>query len=363
MKTLNLLLVLFALLTIISCDNEDVDDIGQRTTTADLIAEESDLFALLNRVVTDDPDTSEITCIEFVYSFIVVEYDTDLQIVASQTVANDLEFSAFLLNVPDTHFVNISFPITSTLEDGTTFEVNNKEELETAIQQCREEQEEELIGQCFNILKDCVWEVALPDNVLFNTYTDAVFDNDSDGTTDMYYRGDEYNGTWIVYFIEDELHVNINLQGEGDVQDDWNFDWKTQILGDNTLAILNDDGVSFLLSKECEEENYCKTLDFEQCVVDGASVFTLSDYDECIIIIAAPQQFVDEVTGEVSPLVAWDIAYFETEVDATTGTNPITSDYTVAATTFVQTIYARIDNPDTGEFTIAAVNLITITCD
>lgn len=362
MKLSNLLSVLFVIFVFASCDNEDVDDIGQ-ITAVDLIAEESNLFSLLDRVVTNDPDALEITCIDFVYSFVVVVYDADLEIVSSVVVSNNQGFSSLLSGVAEDHFINLSFPITSTLENGTSFEINNKAELEMSINDCKEEQELQIIGQCTNLLLDCVWEIALPDDILFSTYTDAVFDNDSDGTTDLFYRGVVYNGTWTVYFIEDELHVNINLQGEGDVQTDWNFDWKTEILSNNMMSIRNDDGDAFLFSKECETENYCKTLDFESCIVDGTATFTLSDYDECVIIIAAPQQTVDETTGEVSDLVAWEITYYETQIDADTSTNVLINEFVFTAAAGQQIIFARIENPTTEEFTTVPVNLLPEDCE
>ncbi|MFT6601482.1 MAG: hypothetical protein ACJAZZ_000613 [Dokdonia donghaensis] len=362
MKLSHIILSIFALLVFASCDNEDVDDLNQ-TTTADLIAEESNLFDLLDQVVKDDPNEVDITCIDFIYSFIVIVYNEDLQIISSQTVSNDGEFSTILSNIEANQFINVSFPITSELEDGTTFQVNNKEELEAAILACKAEEEEELINECTGLFLECVWEVALPDDVAFSTYTNAVFDNEDDGTTDLYYRGVSYNGTWTVYLIEGELHININLQGEGDVQSAWNFDWKTVIQSNDTMTITNDEGVSFVLNKECDEANYCKTLDFESCIIDGESSFTLSDYDDCVIIIAAPQQEVDEVTGEVSPLVEWGITYYDSQSDADAAINILADQYIISATAGTQVVYARIENPETLEYTVATINLIPEDCE
>ena len=37
------------------------------------------------------------------------------------------------------------------------------------------------------------------------TYENAVFDVSNVGEVDFYYRGTEYDGTWIMYFIENEF--------------------------------------------------------------------------------------------------------------------------------------------------------------
>ena len=362
MKLSHIILSIFALLVFASCDNEDVDDLSQ-ITTADLIAEESNLFNLIDRIVTDDPDAREVTCIDFVYSFVVIEYNEDLQIISSQTVSNDSEFASLLISIEENHFINVSFPITSQLEDGTTFEVANKEELEEAIIACKAEEEQQLIESGTELLLECVWEVMLPEDEVFNTYTNAVFDNGNEGLTEFYYRGESYNGTWIVFAIEGEVHVNINLQGDGDVQSDWNFDWKLIVDSNNSFTIENDEGVSFVLNKECDEADYCKTLDFESCIIDGEASFTLSDYDDCVVIIAAPQQEVDEVTGEVSPLVEWGISYYDSQSDADAAINVLADQYITGATAGTQVVYARIENPDTLEYTVATINLIPEDCE
>ncbi len=362
MKFINQILFSLTFLVLLSCENEPVD-VFTEVSSADLISGDSNLYFLLNKVVSDDQATSDITCIDFVYSFIVVIYDENLEILSSQTVSNDSEFYNMLQSTADDQFINVSFPITSSLQDGSTFEINNKNELEQSIADCKAEEEEQLLTECTNLLTDCVWEVALPDTDNINTYVDSVFRNNSDGPTTYFYRGEIYNGTWIVYFIEDELHININLQGEDDVQMDWNFDWKTEILGANTMQIVSSDDREFILSKECQEDNYCTTLDFEECVQDGQADISLSGYEECVIIISAPQQTIDTETGEISPLINWDITYHLTASDAESGINALEDNFVLYESAGVQTIYARIENPETLDYTVTILALIPQQCN
>ena len=165
--------------------NEDVDDLFTATNTADLIAEDSELFELLERATSDD-DASElkpITCIRFIYSFTVVIYLENYELERSQIVNNDAEFSALLGEVGEGQFVGVSFPITSQLEDGSTFEVNNKDELKAAIDACVIQEQEGIIGECEGLLQSCVWEVQLPAGATdYDTYENAVFDVAEDGT-------------------------------------------------------------------------------------------------------------------------------------------------------------------------------------
>ncbi len=362
MKYRNIILGILISFLIVSCNNEDVDDFLQ-ITEADLIAEGSDLFSLISQVTDDDPNDGEITCIDFIYAFTVVVYSDDIDLEYSEIVSNDQEFSDLLGSIEEGQYVGISFPIRSTLDDGTTFEVNDKDELKEAIDACKEEEQQEIIGTCTNLLLECVWEVQIPDDVIFSTYTDAVFDVNNDGTVAFYYRGDLYEGTWIVYFIEDQLHININLDDDGDVGLDWNFDWKTVIVDNATMNIRVDEDTRFVLKKECEEENYCTTLDFEVCELEenpGVAEYVLQDYEACIIIIAAPQPELDAM-GELPDAIEWELTFYTTQEDADTGVNPIAAD--VPLTTDTQEIYVRITDPLTQEFYTTVITFTAVTCE
>ncbi|WP_299680520.1 hypothetical protein [uncultured Dokdonia sp.] len=361
----NFLLSITILFCLVSCGNEDLDDLFQ-ITEAELIAEDSELFDLMNRITTDDPSATDVTCINFIYSFTVVIYNEDIELQSSIIVNNDEEFSNVLGSVEDGQFINVSFPITSTLDDGTSLTINDKDELRAAIDACIEEEQEIIIGNASASAVECVWEVQIPDDIAFNTYVDAVFKLSSAGVVEFFYRGDVYDGTWIFYFIEDELHLNINLddsETDGVVGEDWNFDWKVLALTNVMIDIENDAATRFILEKECEAGAYCTTLLFEECEEEdtpGVATFTLEDYIECIIVIAAPQPEINDM-GEVSDPVEWQITFYDTEIEAETAINPIPAD--VAIITDVRDIYVRIENPDTLEFTTTLLTLQSMECE
>lgn len=349
-----------------SCDNEDLDDFGEQVTAVDLIAEESELFDLLNRVASDDGVQEELTCIEFTYNFTVVTYNENLEVVNSAIVSTDSEFFQYLQEVGDNELINVSFPITSTDQEGNTIEINNKEELSIAIKECKEIIEEQMIGHGTNLLLECVWEVAIPESSMYSTYTDAVFDTNSNGTVNFFYRGDLYQGTWIVYIINDALHININLANEDEIVEDWNFDWKTEIANNFQIDLVNDVGEAVILRKECEAENYCKTLTYFNCEDEdtpGIASMNPNDYTECVIIIAAPQQEFNEITGQLSDPIDWVVTYHTEMQEAEGGTNPITSDLEVMNDGLGVTVYARIQDPDTQEYTIEELILQAALCD
>ena len=362
MKFRNFLLGICVIFCLVSCENEDIDDLFQ-ITEADLIAEDSDLFSLLDRVTTDDPSATDVTCIDFIYAFTVVIYDEDIDLQSSVIVNNDEEFSDVLGMVDDGQYINVSFPISSTLDDGTSLVLNDKDELRAAIDACIEEEQEIIIGTSTATALECVWTVQIPDDVVFSTYTDAVFKLKNAGVVEFFYRGDLYEGTWIFYFIEDELHININLDTDEMVGEDWNFDWKVNAINNVLIDIEIEDETRFLLEKVCEPEDFCTTLLFEECELEdmpGTASFILEDYIDCIIVIAAPQPEVDEM-GELPDPIDWVITFYNTQEDADINANAIPAN--VAILTDMQEVYVRIENPETLEFTTTLITLLSEECE
>ena len=362
MKFRNFLLGVCVLFCLVSCENEDIDDLFQ-ITEADLIAEDSDLFSLLDRVTTDDPSATDVTCIDFIYSFTVVIYNEDIDLQSSRIVNNDAEFSDVLDMVGDGQYINVSFPISSTLDDGTSLVINDKDELRAAIDACIEEEQEQAIGNGTSILVECVWKVQIPDDVVFSTYTDAVFQVNDNGIVVFYYRGEAYGGTWILYFIDDILHINISLDTDEIVGEDWNFDWKVNTISSAVIDFEIDEETRFILEKVCEPDTYCKTFFFEECELEdmqGTASFTLENYVDCIIVMAAPQPEVDDM-GELPEPIEWIVAFYNTQEDADMNTNPIPAD--VAIVTDMQEVYVRIENPETLEFTTTLITLLSEECE
>jgi len=331
----------------------DLDDNEELGTVAieNVIQKNSELYELIERVAeTEDED--EITCIKFIYSFTMLEFDADLMVVNQYTVSSDANFSMILENIPDGNSIGINFPIQSILESGEEFLIQNKDELKQAIDDCIEEQQDQITGQCSLYFQECVWIVS-HDDENEDAYENAVFDVADDGTFEFYNNGELHEGTWIFYFIEDELHVNITFEAAGDTADDWNFDWKVESFSSEMMQFAND-GVSFTLTNECEEENYCTQLIFSECEsVEGSGVseFIFENYIPCILQI----EDLEALTADDS------IAFYQTQADADAEINPLfqTSYQNI---TQEQTIYVRVNYGLTGEFFIIPITIISTTC-
>ncbi len=244
MKTkLNLLpLVMLLFLSLITNSCKDLDDSIKIPNSEDLIRRDSELYNLIDRVTKQEDDPlQDIVCIDFVYPIHLEIYDSTLHPIGSVTIIGDDNFSAFLSFLPPDQSLSISYPISTTLADGSEFTVNNNSELKLAIDSCSRE---DIISYCSGlfstssptIVTPCVWKVQY-DAAGDNRYLGGYFDANVDGTITFYYGGQQYTGSWIFLFVNDEFHININLEGTSQVAQDWNIDRRVIVAGDEIYII------------------------------------------------------------------------------------------------------------------------------
>lgn len=94
---------------------------------------QAELDALADTCGTNDV---EIGCLDFVYPISFFTYNSDQQQTGTVTINNDLELFIFLQNLGPNDFISLDFPISVILEDGTTVEANSNQELQTLIDDC-----------------------------------------------------------------------------------------------------------------------------------------------------------------------------------------------------------------------------------
>jgi len=247
-----LFLFFVTLLSVSSCSDFDLNEpVGK---TSDVINRDSELYDMLSRVADDGVDPLEqIVCLDFIYPFAVLIYNEDLQVIGTQILVSDVQFSAFLGELPLNQSISISYPISTTLADGTVFSVNSNEELKAALESCSKEDIisycNALFGGCNCPQEVCVWEVlyALDTD---NQYTTGLFEASTEGILNFKYNEMNYRGTWVFLFVADKLHININLEGNSEVAQYWNINREVTILG-NQIKITNLPK-NILLTRSCQ---------------------------------------------------------------------------------------------------------------
>jgi len=254
-------LFLFALLSFVSACGNDLNDSPKDVVPVAVITQDSELFKLITRVTDDTTDPANpldgIVCIDFVYPLSLNIYDGALNIIGNQVIMGDDHFSNFLGALPAGQSLSISYPISTMLGDGSTFSVHNNSELKLAIDSCSRE---DIINYCTalfcnvhnGVILDCFWKVQYAEGA-DNKYVGGTFLTDPDGSLVFNYNGIDYNGTWSFLFVNDEFHININLEGTSAVALDWNIDRVTEVNGGD-LIIHNTKDI--VLNQVCESQNF-----------------------------------------------------------------------------------------------------------
>jgi hypothetical protein len=250
-----LFLTLFVSFALNSCS--DLDDDLKVARLQDVIVKDSEMYNLLERVTTQTDDPMEdIVCIDFIYPLEVKLYDANLYEIGSVILFGDDEFSDFLGAIPETQALSISYPIQTMLEDGTTFSVNNNQELKLAIDNCSRE---DIVSYCNGVFNsglspdgtpDCVWRVEYTEN-RDNKYAGGVFQINPDNSLVFTYKGVDYLGNWIFLFVDDQLHININLEGTSAVAAYWNIDRRMAIWMD--VIDIATEPKHILLKRYCQQ--------------------------------------------------------------------------------------------------------------
>lgn len=241
--------ILFLLFSMSSCT--DLDDNEIVDLTRETIKKDSELFGLLESVVNRGDDPIENTvCIDFIYPFKVFIYDANLVPQGEVILGGDDQFSAFLAQLPANQSISISYPLETTLSDGTIFSVTNNAELKIAIDSCSRE---DIISYCSGLFGipqgTCVWEIPYIEGIN-NDFAGAVFTADTTGTITLYHHNATYDGTWIFLFLNDELHLNINLEGTSTTVQNWNYNFKIISFTGETMG-LQTPTFSRTLVKKC----------------------------------------------------------------------------------------------------------------
>lgn len=336
------LILLFT--TFNSCEDEPIS----KADPSKVIQVNSELYNLIERAAGKDFD-NEITCIDFNYAFTLVIYDENMDIFGYQLINSDIEFSDFLGTLEEGKSISLSYPISSILNNGQPYVINNNDELKEAIDQCLDA---DTIITCNNILTEtfCIWQISHLDGPN-SQYDNSYFEVSNFGNAGLNFQEHAFGGTWVNYFIEDELHLNIFITGDENVSDDWNFDWKVVSFDETQLEISNGTD-SYRLIKDCYEP--CRKFLFEECETEPGSqraIFDLESYFECFF----------PLTGINNPetVIA---TYFETYEDMLARANPI-GNLLYENSINPQVIYIRFDDANTGEYvTFLPIILKAVQC-
>ena len=345
MKTFtNVTIILLSILLFYRCSS-DFDDKVTPYLGTNKFRPQSELAENL-----EDVFEGEISCIAFIYPFKIIIYDELGYEISQEMVSNNEHFYQLLTNSDPNHDLSISYPITGQNPDGDTFEIASNEALANAIDLCVKQ---DIINTCNGNFVQCSWIVNpfnLDETAPPSPYQDAVFRVSNDGLIQYIHEGITYRGSWIFYFTQDILHLNIHLSGVSEVSEDWNFDWEILQYDANFYELRQEDRI-MILDRQCLP---CETLEFSTCQLPNTpdtGAFVLSSFNDCLYADAQIENSQD-----------YHIRFYESLEDATLLNNPICSNAYIN-TSNPQTLYARWDALNSEAFEIREFNLIVDSCE
>ena len=203
----------------------------------------------------ENVDDDDIECVDFKYPFSVSVFNTNSQVAEVITFENDKELYEFLDDFDEEDLVEVNFPITLILSDGTEVIANNNDELENiiedAVDDCDEDDDNDYNdddiddSELVDVLIDGQWVISLfiDDEDKTANFTGYIFTFNADGTASATNGTNEVTGTWETDGDSGELEFELEF-GDQSPFDELDEDWEL-IEFDTTIIRLveeDDDG-------------------------------------------------------------------------------------------------------------------------
>ncbi|WP_339702207.1 hypothetical protein [uncultured Marixanthomonas sp.] len=195
-KILVMAFVAFAF-AVSSCSEDD--STPSDPTNSEAIEQDSELANLIQRT-SDNNNSDSIDCIDFVYPLNFFIYNSDNEQTGTQTVNSDSELLSFLLSLESGTYIELDYPISVVLKDGTVVEVNSNVELLTLITNCTSNGDDDIPTDFVDNLTSDSWYV---------TY----FFDDTDETSDF----DGYEFTFATDSTAQAVNGAIIVDGTWDL--------------------------------------------------------------------------------------------------------------------------------------------------
>ncbi|WP_297795549.1 hypothetical protein [uncultured Eudoraea sp.] len=205
----------------------------------------------------------DIECADIKYPVMATLFNSSNEIIDTITFSNDQELYEFLDDLDDDDIVNISFPITVILYDGTEVQVSNLQMLETILEDAEDDCDEDddndyndddcdncTSDQLSNVLVACSdWSVdklERNDQDLEDLYTAYQFNFANDGSLTAESDTDMFTGTWETNGSGNNITVAINIPNLSDFNATWNLHEIDQDSGESDVDLrMGDDRLRF----------------------------------------------------------------------------------------------------------------------
>ncbi|MCW5515725.1 hypothetical protein [Muriicola sp. Z0-33] len=182
----------------------------------------------------------DIECADIKYPITASVFNSNNEVIDTITLSNDQELYEFIEELDEDDIVNVNFPITVILSDGTEILASNLDELEDVLDNARDDCDEDddydfndddcdgcTTDQLSEVLVGCTdWRVdklERNDQDLEDLYTAYRFNFASDGTLTADSNSESFSGTWETNGAGNNIAVVINIPNLNNFNANWNL--------------------------------------------------------------------------------------------------------------------------------------------
>jgi hypothetical protein len=205
----------------------------------------------------------DIECADIKYPVTASVFNTNNEVIETLTFSNDQELYEFVDELDEDDVVQVNFPITVILFDGTEVQTSNLDELEDILEDARDDCDEDddndfddddceecTTEQVSQILTGCSdWRVAdfeRNDQELVDQYSGYTFNFTSDGTLTADSGTESFSGTWETSGTGNSLTFTINIPNLPDFNASWRLDEIEQGNNEGEIELsMGDDELTF----------------------------------------------------------------------------------------------------------------------
>ncbi len=180
----------------------------------------------------------DIECIDIQYPITVSVFDTNNELIDTITINSDRDLYFFIEDLDDDKIVNVEFPITLILSDGTEISVSNLDQLEDVIDDAEDDcDEDDDYDYNDDDCDDCTTEgladfitscdgwyvddLERNDTELTDQYVGYIFSFDAEGNVTVETDSETFTGTWESSGSGNFITVSINIPDLSDFNADW----------------------------------------------------------------------------------------------------------------------------------------------
>ncbi|MDH3795418.1 MAG: hypothetical protein OER83_00950 [Flavobacteriaceae bacterium] len=208
--------------------------------TTFLIADPSELNDFAAECTGENEFDDDIECADIKYPMTASIFNSNNEVIDTITFSNDQELFEFIDDLEEEDIVNVNFPITVILSDGSEVQTSDLQELENILDNAKDDCDEDddndfndddcdtcTTDELAEVLTTCAdWRVdklERNDQNLEDLYTTYRFNFMSDGTVSVTSASNTYSGTWASSGTANNIAVDINITNLPDFNATWNL--------------------------------------------------------------------------------------------------------------------------------------------